>query len=86
MSYHSAQVPELPTSFATYWHSLMEDPMRIELLRQELSSSVSLSGDELHFPPRPLCSATQLPPKYVLAPFLRLTLTTSAATLSGATY
>jgi len=66
-SCHSVQLPELLAFFRTFRHSMSEDPSHIELLHRKVVSSVSLSADELQFPPTSLSLATQLPPKCVLA-------------------
>ena len=77
-SCHSVQLPELLTFFRTFRHSMSEDPSHTELFHRKNVSSVSLSADELQFPPTSSSSATQLPPKYVLAALPCSALTTPA--------
>jgi len=49
---------------------MSEDPWHTELLYRKVLSSVSLSADELQFPPTSLLTATYLLPKSTLAHFL----------------
>jgi len=82
-SYHSVQLPELLAFCRTFWQSVSEDPSHTELLHRKIVSSVSLTDDKLRFPPTSLSSATQLPPKRALAPFLCFAPTASTIICCG---